>query len=148
MALRERLDVDLKAAMLAKDAAKLSTIRMIKSAVRNEEIDLKRPLEDADMINLLAKLKKQREDSVEQYKTGNRPDLVEKEQAELAVIQGYLPAQLSADEIDKLITDAIAATGAQGAKDMGKVMKALTEQTKGRADGKLVSERVKAKLAG
>jgi uncharacterized protein YqeY len=146
MSLRDQIDVDLKAAMIAKDAAKTSTLRMIKSALRNKEIDLKKPLEDSDMIGLLSTMKKQRDESITQFKTGGREDLVAKEQAEIDLINTYLPKQLSAEEIDTLVAAAIATSAAAGPKDMGKVMKLLTEQTKGKADGRLVSERVKAKL--
>lgn len=146
MALRERLDADLKAAMLAKDAPKLSALRMIKSEVRNKEIDLKKTLEDSDMIALCSSIKKKWEESLAQAKAAGRAEIVASAEAELAIVQSFLPAALSDAEIDNLVTQAISTVGAQGPKDMGKVMKALTEQTKGRADGKVVSDRVKAKL--
>jgi uncharacterized protein len=146
MALRERLDADLKAAMLAKDAPRLSALRMIKSTVRNKEIDLKKTLDDAEMISVLSTIKKQWEETLAQAKAGGREDVATSQQAELSVLQSYMPAALSDQELDVLITQAVATVGAAGPKDMGKVMKALTDQTKGRADGKVVSERVKAKL--
>jgi uncharacterized protein YqeY len=147
MSLREQLDQDLKAAMLARQAEKVSALRMIKAAVRNKEIDAAHStLDDAGMIAVLNSLKKKGEDSVAQYKTGGRQDLVDKEQAELNVIQAYLPQAMSADEITAIITKAITESGAAGAKDMGKVMKLVTPQTTGRADGKAVSEQVKAAL--
>jgi uncharacterized protein YqeY len=149
MSLREKLDADLKASMLAKDSAKTSALRMIKAAVRNKEIDAGHTtLDDAGMTQILVGLKKQREDSIKQYKEGNRQDLADKEQAELDILQAYLPQALSADEVTAIIKKAIVDTGAAGAKDMGKVMKAVTPQTTGRADGKAVSEQVKALLAG
>ena len=149
MSLREQLDVDLKTAMLARQADKVSALRMIKSAVRNKEIDAGHStLDEAGMIAVLNSLKKKGEDSVSQYKTGGREDLVAKEEAELAVIQAYLPQAMGADEITAIIKKAIAESGAAGAKDMGKVMKLVTPQTTGRADGKAVSEQVKALLAG
>jgi len=148
MALREQLDADIKKAMLAREADKLSALRMIKAAVRNKEIDAGHStLDDAGMITVLNSLKKKGEDSVAQYKTGGREDLVSKEQAELAVIQAYLPQAMSADEVTAIIKAAITESGAAGAKDMGKVMKLVTPQTTGRADGKAVSEQVKALLA-
>ena len=125
---------------------KLSALRMIKSTVRNKEIDLKKTLEDADMIAVCSTIKKQWEETLAQAKAGGREDVVKSQEAELAVVQSFLPAALSDGELDTLVTQAIATVGAAGPKDMGKVMKALTDQTKGRADGKVVSERVKAKL--
>jgi uncharacterized protein YqeY len=149
MAIREQIDVDLKAAMIAKDTVKTSVLRMIKSAAKNKEIDVPghKALDDAEMISLLSTLKKQRDESISQFKTGGRQDLADKEQAEIDVIMTYLPKQLDDAELDTLVTAAIATAGAAGPKDMGKVMKLVQEQTKGRADGKLVSEKVKAKLA-
>lgn len=144
--LRETLDADLKKAMLAKDQPTVITLRNIKSAMKNKEIDSKKPLDDAEITQLLSSLKKKGEESVAQYKAGNREDLVDKEQVELAVIAKYLPAQMGDAEIDALVADAIKSTGALNAKDMGKVMKAVQPLTSGRADGKLVSERVKAAL--
>ncbi|MCC6811579.1 MAG: GatB/YqeY domain-containing protein [Deltaproteobacteria bacterium] len=146
MALRERLDADLKAAMLAKETVKLSALRMIKSAVRNKEIDLKKTLDDTEMIAICSTIKKQWEETLAQAKAGGRQDVVDSQTAELAIVQSFLPAALSDSELDGIIGQAITTVGAAGPKDMGKVMKAITDQTKGRADGKVVSERVKAKL--
>jgi len=148
MSLRERLDADLKSAMLAKDQAKTSALRMVKSSVRNKEIDAKKTLDDSEMTQILATLKKQREDAIAQYKQGNRQDLVDKEQAELDIIQGYLPQALSGSELESIIKEAIKESAAQGPKDMGKVMKLIMPKTQGRADGKEVSEKVKTLLAG
>ena len=148
MALKEQLDADLKAAMRDKDALRLSVIRMLKSAVKYREIELMKPLDDAGVLGVIASLLKQRRDSVEQYKAGNRPDLVEKEEAEIAILQGWLPQQLTADELRAKVDEAIAKTSAQGPKDMGAVMKALMPEVQGKAEGKAVSDMVKARLTG
>jgi len=147
MALRERLDAEIKAAMLAKDAPKLSALRMIKSTVRNKEIDMKKTLEDAEMVAVCSTIKKQWEETLAQAKAGRRDDVIAASMAELAVVQSYLPEALSESAINDLIAQAITTTGATSQKDMGKVMKVVSEQTKGRADGKIVSDLVKAKLA-
>lgn len=147
MSLRERLDQELKTAMLAKQAATVSALRNIKSVVRNKEIDTKVTLDDAGMIAILNSLKKQREDSIAQFTTGGRPELADAERAELAVIQSYLPAGLGDDEVREIIKSAIAETQAAGPKDMGKVMKVVTPKTTGRADGKMVSDLVKSLLS-
>jgi len=146
MALRQQLDVDLKAAMLAKDQAKTSALRMIKAAVRNREIDEKKTLDDVAMVSILSAIKKQREDAIAQYKLGARADLVAKEEHELAIISSYLPQALTPDEIEAIIAEAITQSGAASSKDMGKVMKLVVAKTTGRADGKMVSEQVKARL--
>ena len=148
MALKEQLDTDLKAAMRDKDALRLSVIRMLKSAVKYREIELMKPLDDAGVLGVIASLLKQRRDSVEQYKAGNRQDLVEKEEAEIAILQGWLPQQLTADELRAKVDEAIAKTSAQGPKDMGAVMKALMPEVQGKAEGKAVSDMVKARLTG
>jgi len=148
MALKEQLDADLKAAMREKEALKLSVIRMLKSAVKYREIELMKPLDDAGVQGVISSEIKRRRDSVEQYRAGNRQDLVDKEEAEIAILQGYLPAQLSEAELRAKIDAAVAKTGAQGPKDMGAVMKALMPEVQGRADGKVVSELVKARLSG
>jgi len=148
MALKEQLDADLKAAMREKEALKLSVIRMLKSAVKYREIELMKPLDDAGVQGVISSEIKRRRDSVEQYRAGNRQDLVDKEEAEIAILQGYLPAQLSEAELRAKIDAAVAKAGAQGPKDMGAVMKALMPEVQGRADGKVVSELVKARLSG
>ena len=147
MSLREKIDADLKTAMLAKDQTRVLALRNIKSAAKNKEIDTKKPLDDAEMTQLLSSMKKKIEESISQYKAGGREDLVEKEAAELAIIQTFLPKAMEAAEIDAIIQEAIKTSGAAAPSDMGKVMKLVTPQTTGRADGKLVSERVKALLA-
>lgn len=148
MALKERLDAELKTAMREKDTLKLSVIRMLKSAVKYREIEVMKPLDDAGVIAVLGSEIKRRRDSVEQYRAGNRQDLVDKEEAEIAILQAYLPAQLSEDELRAKVDAAVASTGAKGPKDMGAVMKALLPDVQGRADGKVVSEMVKSRLSG
>jgi hypothetical protein len=147
MALKDRIDADLKAAMREKDAPRLSVVRMLKSAIKYREIELMKPLDDAGIEGVVATEIKRRRDSVEQYRAGKREDLATKEEAEIAVLQGYLPQQLSADEIAAKVDAAIAQSGAVGPKDMGTVMKLLMPEVQGRADGKVVSELVKQKLA-
>jgi len=147
MALKEQLDADLKAAMKEKDTLKLSVVRMLKSAVKYREIELMKPLDDAGVQAVIGSEIKRRRDSVEQYRQGGREELAAKEEAEIAILQGYQPAQLLPDELGRLVDGAIARAGAQGPKDMGKVMKELLPEVAGKAEGKVVSEMVKAKLA-
>ncbi len=147
MTLKEQLDEAMKQAMKARDDLRLSAVRMIRSQVKNREIEQKHELDDQGIIEVISTLAKQRRESIRLYQEGNRQDLVDKEEAELAILLGFLPAQLSAGEIDELVTRVIAESGAQGIKDMGKVMKALTPLTSGRADGKTVSEIVKRQLS-
>jgi uncharacterized protein YqeY len=148
MALRERLDEDLKSAMRAKDSLRMNTIRGLKSAVKYREIELMKPLDDAGILGVAATEIKRRRDSVEQYRAGNRPDLADKEEAEIRLLQDYLPQQLSSAELEAKVDEVIARVGAKGPKDMGAVMKALLPDVQGRADGKVVSELVKQRLAG
>ncbi len=148
MALKERLDDDMKSAMREKAQLKLSTIRMLKSAIKYREIELMKPLDDAAIEGVVANEIKRRRDSVEQYKAGNRQDLADKEAAELAILQEYLPQQLTEAELRAKVDEAVKKVGAQGPKDMGAVMKALMPEVQGRAEGKLVSELVKARLSG
>jgi uncharacterized protein len=148
MALKERLDEDLKAAMREKAQLRLDTIRMLKSAIKYREIELMKPLDDAGVLSVIASEIKRRRDSVEQYRAGNRPELAEKEEKEIAILQAYLPQQLSADELRAKVDEAVAKVGAQGPKDMGAVMKALLPEVQGRAEGKAVSDLVKARLSG
>ena len=147
MGLKERLDQDLKTAMREKAQLRLETIRMLKSAIKYREIELMKPLDDAGIHAVISSEVKRRRDAVEQYKAGNRPELAAKEDAEIAILQGYLPQQLTQDELRAMVEAAVTATGAQGMKDMGKVMKALLPEVQGKAEGKAVSELVKAKLA-
>ena len=148
MGLKERLDQDLKTAMREKAQVRLDTIRMLKSAIKYREIELMKPLDDAGVLGVVSSEIKRRRDSIEQYRAGNRPDLADKEEAEAKLLQAYLPAQLTADELAAKVDAAIAQTGAKGPKDMGAVMKALLPEVQGKADGKAVSELVKARLAG
>ena len=147
MSLKDQLNESMKTAMKARDDLRLSAVRMVRSMVKNREIDQKKELNDQDVIEVISTLVKQRRESIRMYREGNRPDLVEKEEAELEVLLGFLPAQLSSTEIEALVDRIISETGAQGAKDMGRVMKALTPLTAGKADGKTVSDTVKQKLA-
>jgi uncharacterized protein YqeY len=147
MALREKLDEDLKSAMRAKDSLRMNTVRGLKSAIKYREIELMKPLDDAGILGVIATEIKRRRDSVEQYRAGNRPDLADKEDAEIKILQEFLPQQLTAAEVEAKVIEAIAKVGAQGPKDMGAVMKALLPDVQGRADGKVVSELVKQRLA-
>jgi len=147
MALTEKIIADLTASMKAQDAPRTSTLRMVKAAMMNRKIDKGAELDDDDMLKLLRSLVKQRKDSVEQYEKAGRKDLVDKEQAEITVIESYLPQPATEAEIHQAVATAIAETGATSMKDMGKVMKATQTALAGKnADGKLVSEIVKSKL--
>ncbi len=148
MALKEQLDVELKAAMKEKDAVKLSVVRMLKSAIKYREIEVMKPLDDAGVLGVVASEIKRHRDSVEQYRAGNRQDLVDKEEAEIVILQTWLPAQLGEAELRAKVEAAVAKVNAQGPKDMGAVMKALLPEVQGRADGKAVSDMVKARLSG
>jgi uncharacterized protein len=148
MKLRDKIGEDLMSAMKAKEAARLSTLRMMKAAVRNKEIDTRQELEDAQVIQILLSLIKQRKDSIEQFAEGGRLDLVEKESAEIKVIEEYLPSAVTEEEIRTAVDAVIAETGVTSIKDMGKVMKACMARFTGRpVDGGKVSELVKAKLS-
>jgi uncharacterized protein len=146
MELRERIESDVKHALKTGAKEKVSTLRMLNAALKNKQIDKRRPLSEEEVIETIRSLIKQRKDSIEQFAKGQRQDLVDKETAEVAVLEAYLPAQLSREELAALVREAVTQTGAQGARDMGKVMKALIPMVGGRADGKLVSELVKQAL--
>lgn len=148
MALKDQLDTDLKSSMREKDTVKLSVVRMLKSAIKYREIEAMKPLDDAGVLLVISGEIKRHKDSIEQYRAGHRPDLVEKEEAELVILQAWLPAQLSEGELKALVEVAVVKTGASGPRDMGTVMKALLPDLQGKADGKLVSELVKARLSG
>jgi uncharacterized protein YqeY len=148
MTLKARITEDMKAAMRARDAARLSTIRLLQAAIKQREVDERIELTDADVLSILDKMVKQRKDSITQFEAGHRPDLAAAEQAEIAVLQDYLPQPLSAPEVEALIDAAIAATGAAGVAGMGKVMAVLKPQLAGRADLAAASARVRARLAG
>jgi uncharacterized protein YqeY len=147
MDLHERLNEAMKEAMKARDSLRLNAIRLIRTAIKNREIEERKPLADQEIIGVLSSLVKQRRESVQMYRDNNRPDLAEKEEQELAVVQEFLPAQLTEAEITALIEEAVAATGATSMKEMGQVMKIVSARTTGRADGRQVSEMVKARLA-
>jgi uncharacterized protein YqeY len=147
MSLKAELTQTMKEAMKAKDTVRLTTVRMVLSAIKNKEIEAGGELDDAAITAVLSTLAKQRRESAEAFRDGARTELAEQEEAELVVIQSFLPEPLSEAEIDELIEKAIAETGAASMKDMGKVMKLVSAQTTGRADGRVVSERVKARLS-
>jgi len=146
MGLRDKIDTDTKDALKAGAKDKVSTLRMLNAALKNKQIDKRRPLTEEEVIETVRSLIKQRKDSIEQFAKGGRQDLVDKESAEVTVLETYLPQQLARGELEAIVRDAITQTGAQGARDMGKVMKALIPMVGGRADGKLVSELVKNAL--
>jgi uncharacterized protein YqeY len=149
MSLKEKIIADMTASMKAKDAARTSTLRMVKAAITNREKEGGGELSDEDVMKLLRSQVKQRRDSVEQYQKGGRPELADKELAEITVIEDYLPQAASAEEIEQAVAAAIAETGASSMKDMGAVMKAVMPKLAGKnADGKAVSEAVKARLSG
>ncbi len=149
MTLSEQIISDMTASMKAQDAPRTSTLRMVKAAMQNRQIEKGGELNDEDMTKLLNSLVKQRRDSVEQYEKGGRQDLAEKEKAEIEVIEAYLPQAASRDEIEIAVTAAVADTGASSMKDMGKVMKSVQAVLAGKnADGRTLSEIVKSKLGG
>jgi uncharacterized protein len=146
--LKERITDDMKAAMRSGERERLGVIRMITSAIKQREVDERITLEDAQVLSVLEKMIKQRKESLEQFKAGNRQDLVDKEAAEIALLQGYMPSQLSGAELDALIDEAVAASGAKSIKDMGKVMAVIKAKAQGRADMAAVGAKIKTKLSG
>jgi uncharacterized protein len=147
MNLNDKVAADITAAMKAKDAARLSALRMLKAAIMNKGVEKGRDLEDAEVLQVVSSLVKQRRDSIEQFTNAGRTDLVEKETAELKVLQAYLPAAATPEEINAAVAEAIAETGASSPKDMGKVMKAVMPKLAGKnADGKAVNEAVRRTL--
>jgi uncharacterized protein len=146
--LKERITEDMKAAMRASDKERLSTIRMLQAAIKQREVDERIALDDAQVIAVLEKMVKQRKESIVQFEQGGRADLADKEKAEIVLLQAYLPAQLSAAEVDAIIHEAIAATGAASVKDMGKVMGVVKAKAAGRTDMGAASARIKAALGG
>ncbi|MDO4202888.1 MAG: GatB/YqeY domain-containing protein [Selenomonadaceae bacterium] len=148
MSLKEKLANDMKEAMKAREAGKerLSVIRLVRGAIRQIEIDQKVELDDEGVLAVISKEVKQRRDSIEEFKKGGREDLVAQNEADIAVLMEYLPAQLSEAEVKALVDEAVAAVGAKDPKDMGKVMKELMPKVKGKADGKLVNQLVKAAI--
>jgi hypothetical protein len=146
---RERIDADLKDAMRSKNELNTSVLRMLKSAIKYKEVEpgATGPLDEASILQVIGTLIKQRRDSVEQFKSGGRPELAEKEEAEISVLQNYLPKQLTPDELRAEVQAAISEAGAKSAKDMGAVMKVLTPKLQGRAEGRAISEEVKNQLS-
>ncbi|MBV8380693.1 MAG: GatB/YqeY domain-containing protein [Paucibacter sp.] len=147
MSLKERITEDMKAAMRAKDAERLGTIRMLLAAVKQKEVDERVEVDDVALVGIVDKLIKQRKDSISQFSAAGRQDLVDKETAELKVLELYLPARLSAEEIDAAVAKIVADLGAKGPSDMGKVMGAVKGQLAGKADMGLVSAAVKKALS-
>ena len=148
MALREKLNEDMKAAMKAREADKLGALRLMLAAVKQREVDERITLDDAGVIAVVEKMIKQRKDSISQFEKAARQDLADKEKFELSILEGYLPQQLGQAEIDAIVAEAIAATGAKSAADMGKVMAVVKPKLAGRADMGRVSALVKTRLTG
>ena len=151
MSLKERIDAEIKAAMKSKDKVRLETVRGIKKFIIEKEVSV-RPsgqdgLTETQEMEILVQIAKQRRDSIEQYRKGGREDLVAQEEAELVILEEYLPPQMSDEEISGVIDEVIASAGATSAKEMGKVMGAAMQQLKGKADGKKIQDMVKAKLS-
>jgi uncharacterized protein YqeY len=148
MTLKERITEDMKTAMRSSEKDRLAVIRLLQAAIKQREVDERITLDDAQITSVLEKMIKQRKESIAAFEKGARPDLVAKEAAEIAVLQPYLPAQMSDAELDALIADAIASTGAASIKDMGKVMGVVKSKAAGKADMGAVGARIKAKLGG
>jgi len=148
MLLRDKVNADIAAAMKAKEPTRLSALRMLKAAIMNKGVEKGRDLDDAEVLQVVASLVKQRRDSIEQYEKAGRADLAAKEADEIKVIEAYLPQAASPEEIEQAVADAVAETGVSSMKEMGVVMKAAMAKLQGKsADGKMVSEAVKAKLS-
>jgi len=146
MALKDRITEDMKTAMRAADKERLGTVRLLLAAIKQREVDERITLDDGQVVAVIEKMIKQRREAIGQFESGGRSDLVAKETAEIGVLQGYLPAQLTTAEVDALITEAIAATGAASIKDMGKVMGFVKPKAQGRTDMGALSARIKQKL--
>lgn len=146
--LRDRIGDDMREAMKARDRLRVGALRMLMAAVKNAEVEKLHQLSDDEVLEVVAREAKRRRESIEAFEQGGRRDLVDKEAAELAVLEGYLPARLTEEEISLLVEEAIAETGASTPKQMGEVMKALIPKIRGRADGAEVSALVKARLGG
>lgn len=144
--IKERIKADTITAMKAQEKDRLTTLRGISAAIKKVEVDTRKDLDDAAIIGILSNLVKQRRDSIDQFQKGGREDLVAKESAELAVLQGYLPQQLTSEELEKIVVDAIKESGAKSPREMGLVMKVLMPKVAGKAEGSAVSEMVKKKL--
>lgn len=148
MSLKQQLTEDMKTAMRAKDKERLGVIRLVLAAIKQQEVDNRIELDDAAVLAVLDKMVKQRRESIRQYTDGGRTDLADQEQAEIVVLQDYLPEAMSDDEIQALVAEAISTTGAESVKDMGKVMGWIKPKAQGRADMGKVSGLIKARLAG
>ncbi len=147
MEVRDKIAADVKAAMIAKESLKLGALRMLQAAIKNREIDMRPdPITAEEVMNVIKKLVKQRKESIEQFQTAGRQDLVDQESAELKVLENYLPAQMGRDQVEKLVVEVIGALGAKTVKDMGPVMKEVIARAAGTADNKVVSEIIKSKL--
>ena len=145
--LADRIDADMKTAARAKDARRLGTLRLLKSQMKYREIEKGQPLEDGDVVAVIGSMIKQRKDSAAQYTAGGRPELADNENAEIVILEGYLPRQLTDAELADLVQESVTASGAKGPRDMGAVMKALMPKIAGRAEGKRVSDAVKSALS-
>lgn len=148
MPLKERINDDMKAAMRSGEKQRLGAIRMITAAIKQREVDERIALDDAQVLAVLEKMIKQRKESLAQFTAGNRPDLADKESAEILLLQSYMPAPLGEAELDAMIAEAIATTGATSVKEMGKVMGLIKGRAQGRADMAAVGAKIKAKLGG
>lgn len=147
MSIKDRLKEAMISSMKAKEQSKLDAIRFIQAAIKKVEVDTRKEMDDAAVTPILMNLAKQRRDSIDQFRKGGREDLALKEETELKLIQSFLPEQMSADELEKIVVAAIQETGAKGMKDMGGVMKAVQAKAAGRAEGSVISDLVKKKLA-
>jgi uncharacterized protein YqeY len=148
MGLREEITKEIASALKAGEKLRLSTLRLLLAAVKNKEIELRKELSDEAVHQVAATLSRQRRDSIEQFKKGGRFDLADKEEKEIEILKAFMPPQLSTDEIREVVKNAVSETGATGIKDMGKVMKAVMAELKGKAEGKTVQEIVKEVLGG
>jgi uncharacterized protein YqeY len=146
MSLQQRLDGDLKAAMKSSDSLKTSVLRMVKAAIKNKQVEKREELSDEAIISVISTLTKQRRESIDLFSKGGREDLAEKERQELVMLQLYLPGQLSPEDLDRIIMEAINESSAEGVKDIGKVMRLIMPRVQGAADGKVVNQRVKELL--
>ncbi len=148
MSIKDQLKADMIASMKAKEKERLECIRFVNAAIKRVEVDTRKDLDDAAVIGILANLVKQRRDSIDQFRKGGREDLATKEEAELKILQTYMPAQMSAEDLSILIAEVIKETGATGMKEMGAVIKGVMAKAAGRVEGGVVSEAVKKKLSG
>jgi uncharacterized protein YqeY len=146
MSLQQRLGDDLKAAMKSSDSLKTSVLRMVKAAIKNKQVEKRKELSDEEIISVLSTLTKQRRESIDLFSKGGREELAEKERQELAMLQLYLPGQLSPEDLDRIIMEAINESSAEGVKDIGKIMRLIMPRAQGAADGKVVNQRVRELL--